>query len=231
MEPTRAMGNVQRVLVLLISMLFAACSSSPSRPATYTVKRGDTLYAIAMRYDLDYKELARWNGIGRDYLIYPGQVLRLQSGRGSVARPPARTASSSSPKRPVPPPKPIGPPVNWQWPVASGKPVLTTRPNGGQGLTISGQLGQEIRAAGPGRVVYTGSGLLGYGQLVIIKHNETYLSAYGHTEQVIVHEGQDVIGGQRVATMGTGPQGVPALYFEIRTNGTPGNPLLLLPAR
>lgn len=109
--------------------------------------------------------------------------------------------------------------------------MLTTRPNGGQGLTINGQLGQEIRAAGPGRVVYSGSGLLGYGQLVIIKHNDTYLSAYGHTQEVIVREGDDVSGGQRVATMGPGPQGAPMLYFEIRTNGTPGNPLLLLPPR
>jgi lipoprotein NlpD len=109
--------------------------------------------------------------------------------------------------------------------------TLTTRPNGGQGLTIDGRTGQDIRAAGAGRVVYNGSGLLGYGQLVIIKHSETYLSAYGHTQAVIVKEGDAVGAGQRIATMGNGPQGTPMLYFEIRINGTPGNPLSLLPQR
>ncbi|HEY4365942.1 MAG TPA: peptidoglycan DD-metalloendopeptidase family protein [Steroidobacteraceae bacterium] len=96
---------------------------------------------------------------------------------------------------------------------------------------IAGVLGQEIRAAGAGRVVYTGTGLLGYGQLVIIKHNETYLSAYGHTQEVAVHEGDAVVGGQRIATMGAGTNGAPMLYFEIRVNGAPGNPLPLLPQR
>jgi lipoprotein NlpD len=115
--------------------------------------------------------------------------------------------------------------------VEGGNATLTTRPNGGQGLTIGGQLGQEIRAAGPGRVVYTGTGLLGYGQLVIIKHNETYLSAYGHTQAVAVREGDAIVTGQRIATMGAGPNGSAMLYFEIRMNGAPGNPLLLLPQR
>lgn len=224
MDLTRVMANILRAA--LIMFFLAACSSTPSRPATYTVKSGDTVYAIAFRHKLDYNELARWNGIGRDYLIHPGQVLRLYPPRGSVAK------TSPAPTAPVaPPPQPVGPPVQWQWPVDSGTPVLTTRPNGGQGLTINGQLGQEVRAAGSGRVVYTGTGLLGYGQLVIIKHNDTYLSAYGHTEAVAVREGDDVLAGQRVATMGSGPQGAPMLYFEIRTNGAPGNPLLLLPRR
>jgi lipoprotein NlpD len=108
---------------------------------------------------------------------------------------------------------------------------LTTRPNGGQGLTIEGSSGQDIRAASGGRVVYTGIGLLGYGQLVIIKHSEIYLTAYGHTQSVGVREGDQVSAGQRIATMGNGPQGTPMLYFEIRVNGTPSNPLSLLPQR
>ena len=121
--------------------------------------------------------------------------------------------------------------MQWQWPVAGGSATLTSRPNGGYGLTIAGTAGMEIRAAGTGRVVYTGTGLLGYGQLVIIKHNETYLSAYGHTQAVAVKEGESVAAGQRIATMGAGPQGSPMLYFEIRINGTPTNPLPLLPQR
>ena len=95
---------------------------------------------------------------------------------------------------------------------------------------IAGSAGQEIRAAAAGRIVYTGSGLLGYGQLVIVKHNETYLSAYGHTKSVLVREQQTVVPGQAIATMGEGPSGAPMLYFEIRINGRPTDPRPLLPA-
>jgi murein DD-endopeptidase MepM/ murein hydrolase activator NlpD len=104
-------------------------------------------------------------------------------------------------------------------------------PNGGQGLNVSGHLGADVRAAAAGHVVYTGTGLLGYGQLVILKHNETYLSAYGHTQSVAVREGDAVVAGQRIATMGAGPHGEAMLYFEIRINGTPSNPLSYLPRR
>lgn len=224
-------------IVLVVWLVAAAgCASEPARPATYTVKRGDTLYSIAWRHRLDYHDLARWNRIGRDYVIYPGQVLRL-SPDGRVA---ASTSSGKTPSRPAttprpaarsPAPLPVGPPIKWQWPVEGGRATLTNRPNGGHGLTIEGRAGQDIRAAGSGRVVYTGTGLLGYGQLVIIKHSETYLSAYGHTQSVAVREGDQVIAGQRIATMGNGPQGTPLLYFEIRVNGTPENPLPLLPQR
>jgi lipoprotein NlpD len=213
--------------VLLSAALLASCSSTPERGGTYTVKRGDTLSTIAGRHKLDWQDLARWNGIGRDYVIHPGQVLKLQPSKRGTAQ--ARS-SSSSPARQAKSP-PIAAPVQWQWPVADGAATLTSRPNGGQGLTVSGRLGDEIHAAAAGRVVYTGSGLLGYGQLVILKHNETYLSAYGHTQSVAVREGDDVAVGQRIATMGAGPQGDAMLYFEIRINGTPGNPLSFLPRR
>jgi len=219
----------------MVLALLAACGSSPVRnAATYTVKRGDTLYSIAARHGLDYRDVARWNGIGRGYVIHPGQVLRLQArgGKASSSRTQAtaKAPRAAAPKR-APIAKPIGPPVKWQWPVEGGTATLTTRPNGGQGLTIGGRAGQDIRSAGDGRVVYTGTGLLGYGQLVIIKHNDTYLSAYGHTQSVAVKEGDAVAAGQRIATMGNGPQGSPMLYFEIRINGEPGNPLSLLPQR
>jgi lipoprotein NlpD len=121
--------------------------------------------------------------------------------------------------------------MQWQWPVRDGTATLTSRPNGGHGLMIGGRLGEDIRAAASGRVVYTGAGLLGYGQLIIVKHNESYLSAYGHLQSVLIKEGDPVGSGQRIATMGNGPQGSPMLYFEIRLHGTPGNPLALLPQR
>jgi len=224
-----------RTAILLLAATLVACSSTPERPATYTVKRGDTLYAIAWRHRLDYHDLARWNGIGRDYLIYPGQVLRLyppSKGSARGAPPPKKsTRQATQPSRPQPSPARVASNIKWRWPVEGGSATLTSRPNGGQGLTIAGRRGADILAAAGGRVVYTGTGLLGYGQLVIIKHDDTYLSAYGHTDTVLVKEGQTVAAGQKIATMGAGPQGTPQLYFEIRVNGSPRNPLALLPQR
>ncbi len=231
------MSRVNRwtsLLALFIAAILTACSSPPTRvPETYVVKRGDTLYSIAWRHGLDYREVARWNRIGRGYVIHPGQRLILRPPGGSRV---ATRAPSSAPQRTrtptrVAPAIPAGPPIQWQWPVDGGTPTLTTRPNGGYGLTISGSLGEDVKAAADGRVVYTGSGLLGYGQLIIVKHNETYLSAYGHTQNVLAKEGDTVKAGQRIATMGAGPQGTPMLYFEIRVQGSPGNPLTLLPQR
>lgn len=226
---------------LLSVMLLAGCGSTPERPATHLVKRGDTLYSIAFRHQLNYQDVARWNRIGRDYVIRPGQTLRLYPPGGSASRTPA-PKGGAAPAKAKPKPsmprqaarpsvRPSGPPVKWQWPVTGGTATLTSRPNGGQGLMIVGRLGEDIRCAGSGRVVYTGSGLLGYGQLIIVKHNESYLSAYGHLQSVSIKEGDAVEAGQRIATMGTGPQGSPLLYFEIRLNGAPGNPLPLLPQR
>lgn len=213
-----------RILWLgIVACLLASCASTPQAPATYTVRKGDTLYSIATRYGLDYRDIARWNGIGGDYRIYVGQKLRLSPGgsskNASVTKKPPPAAAAA---------KPTGPPVPWQWPT-QGKFTRTQRPNGGQGLTIEGRLHQSIRAAGPGRIVYTGSGLLGYGQLLIIKHTETYLSAYAHTASMLVKEGDVVSGGQAVATMGANAQGQPMLYFEIRVHGKPVDPLLFLP--
>lgn len=221
---------------MLALALLAGCASNPEGAESYTVKRGDTLYSIAFRHKVDYKDLARWNRIGRDYVIRPGQTLRLSAPGGSSATSASRRAAAPPKARPAPsaprrPAIPSGPPVQWQWPVKDGTATLTSRPNGGNGLMIVGRLGDEVRAAGLGRVVYTGAGLLGYGQLIIVKHNETYLSAYGHLQSVLIQEGDAVTAGQRIATMGNGPQGSPQLYFEIRINGTPGNPLTLLPQR
>lgn len=235
-------GRLQLLLLVAAMLLIAGCASTPPQPDTYTVRRGDTLYSIAWRHGLNYRDVARWNGIGSNYVIYPGQKLRLHPSGGAPARTAGRPAATTpaprttSPPatggaRPAAPARPPGPPVAWQWPVTGGTATLTTRPNGGHGLTIAGRQGSDIRAAGPGSVVYTGTGLLGYGQLVIIKHNDTYLSAYGHLQTVLVSEGASVNAGQRIASMGQGPQGSPMLYFEIRVQGTPSNPLVLLPQR
>jgi lipoprotein NlpD len=219
----------RRSVLVLVALVFLSlgCAGDPPRGSgTYTVKKGDTLYSIAWRNGVDYRELAKLNGIGRDFAIKPGQVLRLSSSTKSVVG--AKPTTSKQPAG-VNVATSASPAVKWSWPVVGGSAKLTTRPNGGQGLMISGTMGQEIRAAAAGRVVYTGSGLLGYGQLVIVKHSDTHLSAYGHTQTVRVHEQDTVQAGQPIATMGPGPNGAPMLYFEIRVNGRPTDPTPLLP--
>lgn len=187
-------------------------------PGYYRVRRGDTLYYIAWRYDLDYRVLADWNRIPPPYTIFPGQILRLRAPEG---RP-----------RPVPRPPLRRPAPVWRWPTAG--PVaraFTAHGPGRGGIEIRGRLGQPVYAAAAGRVVYSGSGLPGYGQLIIIKHNDNYLSAYGYNRRLLVGEGQRVRAGQAIAEMGAvGRQG-PMLYFEIRRDGRPIDPLRLLPRR
>lgn len=213
-----------RVCLALLLLLVGCASDPPRASGTYTVKKGDTLYSIAWRHGVDYRELAKMNGIGRDFAIKPGQVLRFSKGT-SVAN----TSTQALTKKPPINPKVVASTIKWSWPASGSTVKVTTRPNGGQGLMIGGAMGQEIRAAASGRVVYTGTGLLGYGQLVIVQHDDVHLSAYGHTQTVRVREQEMVQAGQTIATMGPGPNGSPMLYFEIRVNGRPIDPTPLLP--
>ncbi len=208
-------------------------------PQTYVVRPHDTLYSIAWHHRLDYRELARWNHLGPDYRIAVGQTLRLSPAMRSPAPagPPAASSqssarASSSPHVATPPlvaQSPAGSEIarSWVWPTAHTE---APRPVPGGGILLLGQLGQPVRAACSGRVVYVGNGIRGYGNLIIIKHGETLLSAYAHTRSLDVREGQDVAGGQVIAQMGTGPHQIAALYFEIRRNGKPVDPLPYLTA-
>jgi lipoprotein NlpD len=110
----------------------------------------------------------------------------------------------------------------WMWPTSV---LQSPHAVAGGGILLQGTLGQPVRAACSGRVVYVGSGIRGYGNLIIVKHDENFLSAYAHTREVAVHEGQEVLRGQVMAQMGVGPHQSPALYFEIRLNGKPVDPL------
>ncbi len=213
-------------LCVSCALLLMACGTQPISQGTYTVRSGDTLYAIATRHGVTVRDLARLNNIGSDYRIYPGQILRLSRGAA-----PARSGSSTvqTGTRPVTAPPHTA--IKWSWPASGSGFAATTRPNGGVGLLINGSNGQDIVVAAPGGVVYTGSGLLGYGQLIIVKHDEIFLSAYGHLQSVLVREGEQLQAGQKIATMGNGPSGGPMLYFEIRVNGQPTDPLALLPGR
>ncbi len=222
------------IICVCAAMLLASCSSRPSwqdRQDTHIVRRGETLFSIAWRYGKDPDDVARWNRLGDGSLIYPGQVIRLTPPPGSASR----SASASSPTRPAPRPLPKipdQPAPKWKWPTSGRINVeFGAKPGPGTGVLINGKAGQPIVAAASGRVMYAGSGLIGYGQLIILKHNDTYLSAYGYTASLLVKEGQEVKTGQRIATMGEGPERKPRLHFEIRRNGKPVNPRQFLPAR
>jgi lipoprotein NlpD len=200
-------------------------------PGTYVVRKGDTLFNIAWRYRLDHRDLRRWNGISNPNRIYPGQRLRLTPPRGSSSR---QTSSTKPAPRPAPKPVPPSklPPPAWRWPAEGAIVSRFGDANAlGKGIAISGRDGADVKAAGAGRVVYTGSGLIGYGQLVIIKHNDTYLSAYGYNKAVRVKEGDTVKIGQAIAKMGRGPRDRAMVHFEIRRNGNPIDPLGQLPRR
>jgi lipoprotein NlpD len=224
---------VRASIALAAALVLTACAGTDRRPVIpeqHVVRRGETLYSISMRYGLDYHDVARWNGIGSDYLIHPGQRLRLD-------RPPFRRASGPSVPAQVPvarasPADPAHRPPAWHWPVQGGTVVGSIQqPSGGLGLRIDGDLHQSVLAAADGKVVYTGDGLRGYGQLIIITHARGWLSAYGHNASLHVREGDEVRAGQVIAAMGAGPARQPMLYFEIRLDGRPLDPLEQLPRR
>jgi lipoprotein NlpD len=194
------------------------------------VVKGDTLYGIANDVGIRYTDLAAWNAIDPPYTIAPGQRLRL--------KPPANTAGGSPPE-----PEPhggrastqhahgAGGRIDWRWP-AAGRIVARFAPdNGTKGIDIAGESGQPVYAAAPGKVVYQGSGLRGYGQLIIIKHNADFLSAYAHCAAIYVREGSVIKTGQKIATMGSSGADRVKLHFEIRRRGVPVDPLDHLPKK
>ncbi len=219
---------------LSVLLLLAACGSQSSwqdNPQSHIVRKGETLFSIAWRYGKKSDDLARWNRLGSGSLIYPGQRLRLNGPAASTSRP--TTSTSASPRIPQSLPSiPSQPPPKWSWP-AKGRINVNfgAKPGTGTGVLINGKASQPIYAAASGHVVYAGSGLIGYGKLIILKHNDTYLSAYGYNASLLVKEGDRIKKGQKIATMGEGPERKPRLHFEIRRNGKPVNPRQYLPAR
>jgi len=266
-----------------------------ARPEFYTVRKGDTLYSIALDQGLDYRDLAQWNGITDSAVISVGQSLRLtapvaiaatatattaplQTAPGvqarplgetpivsdtSVTLPPAATVSPpvvasgavvSQPRavrapysdqtfaqlsgiKPEPAPKPHPRPatgkgdenVNWGWP-SSGKIINSFNESATlKGIAIAGKLGQPVVASAAGRVIFSGMGIRGFGKLIVIKHNNTFLSVYGHNSELLVKEGQNVAKGQKIAEMGSTDTDQVKLHFEIRRLGKPVDPVKLLP--
>jgi lipoprotein NlpD len=300
-----ACGPMSRSVIVQPADASGAAPVAPrhggSPAASYRVVHGDTLYAIAFRNGVDFRDLAAWNRIAPPYTIWPGQLLRLgpsasaaptaphvaaaplpasahpAGGHAAGARIPAPHAvppPAAPAFEPVAPPsvattpagathpqaaastsvvpvagvpdagKPLPPPaippvgssravggINWRWP-ASG--VLIKRFQAGDaipGIELAGKSGDPVRAAADGVVVYSGNGLVGYGELIIVKHSDSFLSAYGHNRKRLVKEGQRVSAGQQIAEMGSTGASRDELQFQIRLNGNPVDPLAYLPVR
>jgi len=268
--------------------------TQPSGPGYYTVRRGDTLYRIALDNGQAYTDIAAWNNIVNPSSIREGQVLRIappglvENGGAVVAKPidsgagiESRSLDQPAASSPVPshsgsikreprvgkepysdeayarlnstgeaaakpaetrveakpepaaavPPVATGPDdVPWLWPTA-GKLVAPYSEAGNKGLDFAGKAGDPVLAAGDGKVVYAGAGLRGYGELVIVKHNGTFLSAYAHNRKILVKEGQQVSRGQKIAEMGNTDADSVKLHFEIRKQGKPVDPAQYLPKR
>jgi lipoprotein NlpD len=261
----------------------AAARAVDPRSDTYIVKRGDTLFNIALDHGLDYKELASWNNLDNPNVIRPGQELRVKppagmqeapvsvrpvTGSGPVElRPPgqqeaiksepvarklpysqenlalmqkgemspatvARSEPAAAPRQ-EPATTPGADPetedsVEWGWP-ARGRILAGFSDATNKGVDIAGKIGDPVSASASGRVVYSGQGLRGYGKLIIIKHNKTYLSAYAHNKEILVKEGQNVVKGQKIAEIGNTDSDSPKLHFEIRKLGKPVDPSKFLP--
>ncbi|STZ75801.1 peptidoglycan DD-metalloendopeptidase family protein [Bergeriella denitrificans] len=195
--------------------------------ATHTVVRGDTVYNVSKRYNISQDDLRAWNSLP-DNTLSIGQVLRVKPA-GYVA--PAGTASAPAAAAPATaattPTVATGATrtvsgITWQRPTTGN--VITQFGGSSKGVDIAGTAGQPVVAAADGKVVYAGSGLRGYGNLIIIQHNSTFLSAYGHNQSLLVNEGQTVKRGQTIAKMGSSDASRTQLHFEVRQNGKPVNP-------
>lgn len=215
---------------VLICLAIISCSANKNarqdRFGFYEVVAGDTLYSISWRNGVDFKQLAQWNGIRAPYTIFPGQKIRLTPPTGG-ARKTTKTAKASTKKTPAKPKVLAKAPGDWRWPV-KGK-LLRKFSADNKGIDIAAASGVPVVAASGGKVVYAGSGLRGYGNLLIIKHNATYFSAYAHNKRIVVREGTTVKAGEKIAEVGSSGTDQTKLHFEIRKDGNPQDPLKFLP--
>ena len=231
-------------------------AENAGKPGYYTVRQGDTMIRIGLETGQNWKDLVKWNNLDNPNVVEVGQVLRVippGNDAGAAVRPVATTRVETRPldAKPAPvaasgaaapattPVATVSPPpagrepdddINWLWP-ASGSVTAAFDEGKTKGLVIGGKAGDPVLAAADGRVVYAGSGLRGYGNLVILKHNNTYLTAYAHNQALLVKEDQAVRRGQKIAEMGSTDADRVQLHFEIRKQGKPVDPARLLPPR
>ena len=205
------------------------------KPGYYTVQRGDTVRKVAQDHGQNWRDVIRWNAnvLPNPNAIEVGQVLRVAPPVGSsmASAPAASPAPVAAAPAASPEPRSTGgEEVAFIWP-ASGSVIAGYDEAKNKGIDIAGKAGDPVVAAADGKVVYAGSGLRGYGQLVILKHNNTYLTAYAHNRALLVKEDQSVAKGQKIAEMGNTDADRVKLHFEVRRQGKPTDPSRYLPAR
>jgi len=224
-------------------------TENAGKPGYYTVKPGDTLLRVSLENGQSMQDVARWNNIENPNRIEVGQVLRVvpPGSADVVVKPiakPALTASSSavaasaaaapasaaSSTASAVKPAAGETEINWIWP-AGGVVLAGFDDVKNKGLDIGGTAGEPVLAAADGRVVYVGAGLRGYGNLIILKHDNVYLTAYAHNQTLLVKEDQSVVKGQKIAEMGNSDADRVKLHFEVRRQGKPVDPAKYLPAR
>ena len=231
-------------------------AENAGKPGYYTVRRGDTVFSISRATGAPWRDIVRWNDLPDANVIEVGQVLRVEPPAGAqppLAEPvtvgavgnsssnsnnPSRnTTAPSNSAKPADKPatKPSSQPavrsnIKFAWP-AKGSIVSRFDGEKNKGIGIAGKAGDPVRAAADGSVVYAGAGLRGYGNLVIVKHSDTYLTAYAHNQKLLVKEDQNVKQGQVIAEMGSSDADRVKLHFELRRDGKPVDPLPYLPAQ
>lgn len=226
-----------KIFTLICVLFITSCAhiSRPDKvgPGWYLVKPTDTLYSVAWRYDIDYKILAQWNQIKSPYVIHPGQYIRLIKPKN------ISTYSANTVKQEPKTSKPVKTikktrtrSLKWSWPT-KGKRLNRFSFNdiNKRGIDIASKVRQPIVAVESGKVVYSGNGLEGYKNLIIIKHNDTYLSAYAQNKNLLVKEGDFVGKGKKIADMGLSKEHGFLLHFQIRKNGKPVDPMYFLPKK
>ncbi len=238
--------NTRAPVVDLAGGADVGAASVPSGQATYVVRPGDTLYSIARQHQVSWEDVARWNNIHDPSQLRVGTTLRVGTGdastvaqaSGAQVQPIASTnvesrpldgaaATPGSSQRPTPD---TTSGINWAWP-ASGEVIDGFNESLNKGIDIQGEVGDPVMATADGVVVYAGSGLRGYGNLLIVRHDSTFLSAYAHNSRLLVAEGDKVSRGQTIAELGQSDAPSPRLHFEIRRGGTPEDPMRFLPPR
>ena len=234
-------------------------AENAGKPGYYTVQPGDTLFRIALDSGQNWRDVQAWNNLANPNVIEVGQVLRVAPPVGAAAATPAAatpagvtaapvasatvvsrplsatsTATATAAVTPAPAAAPTavsaGDAVTFIWP-AQGTVVANFDEAKNKGVAIGGKVGDPVLAAADGRVVYAGAGLRGYGNLIILKHNNTYLTAYAHNQALLVREDQVVKQGQKIAEMGSSDADRVKLHFEVRRQGKPVDPIAFLPKR
>lgn len=223
-------------------------AENAGKPGYYTVKPGDTLFRIALEAGQSWRDVQAWNSLANPNMIEVGQVLRVMPPAGTAPVPATTVVGKPLPPAGAPAPgngttavAPVAPAapaaesagaeeVQFVWP-ANGAVIATFDEARNKGIGIAGRVGEPVLAAADGRVVYAGAGLRGYGNLIILKHNNTYLTAYAHNQALLVREDQSVKQGQKIAEMGSSDADRVKLHFEVRRQGKPVDPLGYLPKR